>query len=82
MVDEFVPFETTASFTSLEFTRLLTDFRDMLVEINDNSVIPEPSIRHLDQEAFERIGIKELVSRLDGSDSPPTSTTYNAPISK
>lgn len=65
MVDIYVPFTANVNFTTLEFTKLLEEYRDMLLEINDDPNIPEPNLQCIGYENYKIIKIKDLVARLD-----------------
>lgn len=82
MVDVFVPSETTVNLTNIEFAKLLSEYNDMLLEINDDSKIPEPNPQYWDNESFNKISIKDLVARMDGNFSAAVTISSNTPRSK
>lgn len=65
MVDIYVPFTATVNYTILEFTKLLQEYRDMLLEINEDATIPEPNLQYTGYENYKIIKIKDVIAKLD-----------------
>jgi acetyltransferase-like isoleucine patch superfamily enzyme len=85
MVDVYVPFETTVNLTNVEFTKLLNEYRDMLLEINEDSKFPEPNPQYSDHETIKKISIKDIVAKMDGNFNagiPCSCSSNNTPRSK
>jgi len=67
MVDVFSPAETTVYLTIIEYNKLLAEYRDMLLKINNDEEIPEPNIQYQNHDAYKNLNIKDIVSKLDGN---------------
>lgn len=67
MVDVFCPAECTAYLGVLEYNKLLEEYRDMVLSIDDSDEIPEPNLQYKEMEAYQNLSIKDVIHRLEGT---------------
>lgn len=63
-VDVYVPVETKVELTLLELTRLITDYKEMVLEINGVTGFSTPVVLPTQKEAFEAIKLDKVLHKL------------------
>jgi hypothetical protein len=66
-VDVYIPVEKKVQLSIVELARLITDYRDMLVEVNGHLNFSIPTIAPDNKIAFENTSLESVLHKLHGS---------------